>query len=230
MALQKIIHTAVSLLFMLAVISPATAREKLAYNQQQLFRKWAGAIALGIFAEREGDPGLKDGHINAGSLPRWQRDNHDCAGFIRYLIWEAFMPHPYSWHARQGNRLSRSLPALPRSEKPSLFNAAGEKVTYVNAEQLMKYNTALISRSDDNPDLQTGDILFYRTGPGSYHSMLLVRDIRSGRLLVIYHTGRPVNELRMVYFTDLFEHSDGRWHPHEGNENFLGFYRLYFLD
>lgn len=167
----------------------------------------------------------------------WLR--RDCSGLLRYAFVEALKPKNAAWFARfpDSPPVSSSfsahypLPVLSRSvfrNAPGSYRpddvAAGRIVGLANAEELMRYSSVPLGRTETSA--RRGDLLFFAhplaAGSG-FHSLVYL-----GRGRVVYHTGlRPEEggEVRLLTLDTLRRHPDPSWHPDPDNPHFLGFYR-----
>jgi len=198
-------------------------QQKLSSEDNLLFRQWVHALSLSLF--------LSNKQATANLQNRWNTNNRDCASLIRYLVWEASSKHNEKWHVNFGNFLTNNLKDLSLNKIISFYQE-NRKVTYISAKNLMRYNTRFITRNSQDYKLKESDILFFKSIKDSreiYHSMLLIKNYQSGAWLVIYHTGDRKRGLRLVLLKDLFKHRQSKWHPSIQNYNFLGFFRLNFL-
>jgi uncharacterized protein YfaT (DUF1175 family) len=160
-----------------------------------------------------------------GLNPRWF--HRDCAGLVRFAVNEAFKPHDAKWlHA---NGMSQPLPPdvyLRPGQKPLLegwVQLDGRRAPFVTAQVLIQQNTSFVSK-DLNRALP-GDLLFFDQGDDQ-HLMVWTGHYIS------YHTGTETktdNGLRAVSIQQLMEWKDTRWRPEESNPNFIGIFRLAFL-
>ncbi len=197
---------------------PRPGDSRLTPSHQQLLRAHLRALSLNFF-EGKGPGRIKD-------IPRWHSANHDCAGFIRYLLWEAHEPHDTKWQERYGSHFTRQL--KPLQQPPATLYAGGRAANFVPAEKMALENGRLISRDFKKAQFKTGDYLYYALKDGSHHLMLVIEG-GDGSALLVYHTGAPKNELRLIRADDLLEH-DSRWHPVATNPEFGGLFRFRFMD
>jgi uncharacterized protein YfaT (DUF1175 family) len=140
----------------------------------------------------------------------WDKSQHDCAGFIRYLFRKSVF--------KQGSFFK---------------DRKGEPASYLSAKDLINYNFNLVTK--DNFDLlKTGDVLaFYRKGVrinDSWHLMVVVNDVlkRSKKKLLVYHNGKREGgkeNIKKVWLKDLQQLDAGAFQASITNENFLGVYR-----
>lgn len=179
-------------------------------EQQELLRQSLQILALNAYWRQ----------MQNLPLRRWSEKNRDCAGFIRYLLWEAYQKHDELWQEHEGSMLTRNLPTL-QGKIPQLYP------TGASAYQLVKNNTRFLGRDLRSIYLRTGDLLYFRQDKQTDHLMLVIQD-RKEEIFVVYHTGKPKNEIRLVKWTDLFAH-ESRWYPEVGNPNFMGVFRFYFF-
>jgi uncharacterized protein YfaT (DUF1175 family) len=187
--------------------------------------------------------------------PAWRKDDHDCAGLIRFAYREALKQHDTSWlrsrpflvDAAIADVRKYNYPGVPLLETKIFRTRDGEfsaanlsdttfAVTALVAK-LRSYNTVFLEKSLDN--VQPGDLLFFlNTGDVQMpqHSMIYLGDRRrppSFDDYVIYHTGPRDDDagvLKKVRLADLLKHPDARWHPVPENRYFLGYYRWKILD
>ncbi len=188
----------------------------------------------------------------------WAKEQHDCAGLVRFAWREALRRHDRSWFLSMGEGYEAlapdvnaySLDRSPLGEK--LFRtdfgsfAEGDQTTkfseFADARTLKNYNTVFISR--DSRRAQPGDLLFFHqpwVQKYPYHVMIYLGEARyaaeNANDWVVYHTGSsPPNSdetegvMKKVRLSVLNHHPDRRWRPVENNQNFLGFYRLKIID
>lgn len=169
--------------------------------------------------------------VSRGANPRWH--HRDCAGLLRFAVHESLAKHDLAWRKANGF-LGKPLPAeisLTDNEKQifKLWKTDQEKKSeFVRALPLVQRNAEFIGKTIER--IEPGDLLFFDQGD-EQHIM-----IWTGRR-IIYHNGhRPLkNEktkdqgLRVVSIEELMNFSDSRWQPRIENPNFVGFYRLSFL-
>lgn len=212
---------AITLFFILGAslvfTQPHTA--KLSPSDQQLLRFTIRGLALNFFSQKTS--------VLPKEIPRWGHETRDCAGFIRYLLWEAYQNHSARWHDIYGSHFTRELSPL-RGRQPQLYNKEGA-AKYIPARALAFNNARLLGRNVAHLPLRTGDFLLFQLKNGSYHVMVVVESSTGKEPLLVYHTGQPKNELRLISLNDLFENR-ATWHPIEGNTEFSGAYRFYFFD
>jgi uncharacterized protein YfaT (DUF1175 family) len=187
--------------------------------------------------------------------PAWRKDDHDCAGLIRFAYREALKQHDSKWLRSKSFLLDAAIadvrkynyPAVPllqtkifRTRNGRFIESDLNDTTFAVtalATKLRSYNTVFLGKVLEN--VQPGDLLFYLNAGDAkmpQHSMIFVGDRR--RLAgfndyVIYHTG-PRDDapgvLKKVRLADLMRHPDERWHPVPENRYFLGYYRWKILD
>jgi len=203
---------------------------KLSLQQSQQFRKWMHALTINLFFSKDMRRPVRNAISNPIINKRWGEKNRDCAGFIRYLVWESLNFHSSNWHQSFGSAFTIKLQDIKHKVKyPYFQNRKGMRSNYVNAKDLMVHNTHFISRNKKSLNLKEGDILFYKVSASVFHSMLLFRNYQLGNWMVVYHTGSPKNQLRILNLEDLFQHANTSWHPSSMNPSFLGFFRLNLL-
>ncbi|MCS6985140.1 MAG: DUF1175 domain-containing protein [Leptospiraceae bacterium] len=185
---------------------------KLSPGDQEWLRKNLELLALNLYYRQE------------NKLPnsRWSTKNRDCAGLLRYLLWEAQQSHDERWQNLHGSPYTISLPL---GKKDPFFIT---QIKSFPAKAFIKNYTRLVSRQINESLLRRGDILYFEQANANSHLMLLLYDSQLG-WHVIYHTGQPKNEIRLVQLNDLFSHAS-TWHPSPQNPNFKGVFRFLFLD
>jgi uncharacterized protein YfaT (DUF1175 family) len=187
--------------------------------------------------------------------PAWRKDDHDCAGLIRFAYREALKQHDTNWLRSRSFLVDAAIadvrkynyPNVPllttkifRTRDGSFAEADLADTTFAVtalAAKLRSYNTVFLGKSLEA--VQPGDLLFFlNTGDVKMpqHSMVFVGDSRrppSFDDYVIYHTGPRDDKpgvLKKVRLADLLKHPDERWHPTLENRYFLGYYRWKILD
>jgi uncharacterized protein YfaT (DUF1175 family) len=187
--------------------------------------------------------------------PAWRRDDHDCAGLIRFAYREALKPHDTQWLQSKPFLVDAAIADIRQFHYPNVpflqtkifrtrdgqFSEADLSDTTFAvtalAAKLRSYNTVFLGKSLES--VQSGDLLFFlNTGDVQMpqHSMIFVGDSRrpaSFNDYVIYHTGPREDDsgvLKKVRLADLVRHPDERWHPVPENRYFLGYYRWKILD
>ncbi|MCI0694560.1 DUF1175 domain-containing protein [candidate division KSB1 bacterium] len=187
--------------------------------------------------------------------PAWRKDDHDCAGLIRFAYREALKRHDTAWlrskpflvDAAIADVRKYNYPVVPlletkifRTHDGSFTEADLADTTFAVtalAAKLRSYNTVFLGKSLAN--VLPGDLLFFlNTGDVQMpqHAMLFIGDSRrppSFEDFVIYHTGPRDDDsgvLKKVRLADLLKHPDDRWHPVPENRYFLGYYRWKILD
>lgn len=187
--------------------------------------------------------------------PAWRKDDHDCAGLIRFAYREALKQHDSKWLGSRPFLVDAAIADVRKYNYPKvpllqtkIFRTRGGNFDETNlsdttfavtalAAKLRSYNTVFLGKSLEN--VQPGDLLFYlNTGDAQMpqHSMIFLGDARHSTSFadcVIYHTG-PRDEqpgvLKKVRLADLLKHPDERWHPSPENRYFLGYYRWKILE
>lgn len=170
--------------------------------------------------------------ISRGANPRW--NHRDCAGLVRFSVAETLAHHDVKWRKSNG-MLGRPLPAeIELSAKQRLAfkkwkNSDGDKLHFVRALPLIQNNAVFLGRSTDV--LEPGDLLFFDQGD-EQHLM-----VWTGKRVAYHNGSKPRkkiktkdNGLRVVNLKELMNWSDTRWQPRPENPNFIGFYRLSFLN
>jgi hypothetical protein len=187
--------------------------------------------------------------------PAWRKDDHDCAGLIRFAYREALKQHDSKWLGSKLFLLDAAIadvrkynyPAVPLLQA-KIFRTRNGRFTESDlndttftvtalAAKLRSYNTVFLGKILEN--VQPGDLLFYLNAGDAkmpQHSMIFAGDSRrlaSFNDYVIYHTGPRDDKpgvLKKVRLADLMKHPDERWHPVPENRYFLGYYRWKILD
>jgi hypothetical protein len=196
----------------------------LARDQIKAFRSWIITIV--------------EDQVSRGPNPRWQ--HRDCAGLVRFSIRESLAKHDLGWRKANGF-LGRPLPPeleITTAERERLKrwrtsdrDGAGHRVEsdFVRALPLVQNNAEFIGKTIER--IEPGDLLFFDQGD-EQHVM-----IWTGRRIVYHNGHRPRssealsdNGLRAITLRELMEFKDSRWRPRPENPNFVGFYRLAFLN
>lgn len=211
-------HRIIFLLLILSFSNYITpAQIKPDHFQQQNMRRWIEALAV---------------NTAAGLPSRWPEIFRDCAGYIRFLIWESTQSHSVDWNIKFGSAITRDLEDVKIKGSRVWKTSSGVWNDYSDAESLMKYNSRFLGKKINESGLRTGDILFFKLARGSayeYHSMIVIREHIKGRILIFYHNGEKPGEIRSATLAELSHHPDSTWHPISSNPEFIGFYRLYFF-
>jgi uncharacterized protein YfaT (DUF1175 family) len=216
------------------------AAELQSFEDRESFRRWFTGIAELQFYR------LSD---------QWNPEQRDCAGLVRFAWREALRRHDHAWLQRMGSGFEAitsdvktyNLESHPLGDKifRSAFGAyqpadlaAGKFSDFADARTLKSFNVVFVSR--DRHQAQSGDLLFFYQPwmqKFPYHVMIFLGEPRIAAAgasdWVVYHTGSSPNDqgaVKKVELSVLDHHPDARWRPIEGNQNFLGFYRLKILD
>jgi len=187
--------------------------------------------------------------------PAWRKDDHDCAGFIRFAYREALKQHDSKWLGSKPFLVDAAIADVRKYNYPKvpllqtkIFRTRDGNFDETNltdttfavtalAAKLRSYNTVFLGKSLEHA--QPGDLLFFlNTGDAQMpqHSMIFLGDTRRPASFddhVIYHTGPRDDQpgvLKKVRLVDLLKHPDERWHPVPENRYFLGYYRWKILD
>jgi uncharacterized protein YfaT (DUF1175 family) len=209
------------------------------FQDRDSFRRWFTAIAETQFYQ------LSD---------QWHDEQRDCAGLARFALREALRRHDRIWFQKMGPAYQTVAPDVKSFDLDN--NPFGEKIfrtnfgsfaetdihngrfsEFADARTLKSFNVTFISR--DRREAQPGDLLFYYqpwVQKFPFHVMIFLGGARiatnGAQDWVVYHTGAsPTDEgtVKKVELSVLDQHPDPRWRPVERNKNFLGFYRLKFL-
>lgn len=215
------------------------ALELRAASDRAAFRRWFATIAE-----------LQFYRVNE----RWNAEQRDCAGLVRFALREALRRHDRIWFQAmgegyeavapdvRGGALSQGLlgDKLFRTEFGA-FAAndleQGKFSDFADARTLKNYNAEFVSRNVRAA--LPGDLLFYHQPQAHrfpYHVMIFLgaprHDAEGADDWVVYHTGAsPADggEVKKVRLAVLAQHPDPRWRPVASNANFIGFYRLKIL-
>ncbi|MGB2831771.1 MAG: DUF1175 family protein [Methylotenera sp.] len=195
-------------------INNAITKLHLTKQQAQAFRSW-----LQLIVHQQ---------LNRGPTPRWQQ--RDCAGLMRFASAEALRNHDHAWLKANGF-LGKKLPPelnLSAEQLTGLrhvwLRSDGSQGAFVSALELVQNNTQPIGR--DIAHVEVADVLLFDQGQDQ-HLMIWM-----GQYMA-YHTGTVTlqdNGLRAYPLAQLMAWKDTRWQPHAGNPNFIGIFRLYFLN
>ena len=187
---------------------------RLSASQVQAFRSW-----LQLIVHQQ---------LNRGPTPRWQQ--RDCAGLVRFASAEALRSHDKAWLKANGF-LGKKLPpelSLSAEQASELrhawLRADGSQGAFVSALELVQNNTLPVGR--DMAHAEVADVLLFDQGQAQ-HLMIWM-----GQYMA-YHTGTVTpedNGLRAYPLAQLMAWKDTRWQPHAGNPNFIGIFRLFFLN
>lgn len=150
---------------------------------------------------------------------RWQAEQRDCAGYVRFSYRMAFQN------------------VAPERAKAGLWqDAQGNAVAFANAETLVAHSFARLGRETTLLDsMETGDLMVFRqAGSGvdalaaPWHLMMVVRPQGPDRhaALVAYHTGDASGGVRAGSLRDYLKDAPREWQPVPANPAFLGFYRF----
>jgi uncharacterized protein len=190
--------------------------------------------------------------------PKWQAEQRDCSGLIRFAMREGLRKHTRSWVVDFGGdaRLvaaappdvrSYNLDVLPVGERlfrtrDGKFQPAdlhdGTMTEFADARIMRAFNTRFVTR--DPQQARPGDlVIFYEPRMRYYpfHIMLFLGrptwEADGSNDWVVYHTGASANDpgiVKKVRLAELLHHPNKRWHPVQTNPGFLGFYRLKIID
>lgn len=166
--------------------------------------------------------------LNRGPTPRWQQ--RDCAGLVRFASAEALRAHDTAWLKANGFLGKKIPPELNLSAdqlaalRHAWLRADGSQGAFVSALELVQHNTQPVGR--EMAQAQVADVLLFDQGQAQ-HLMIWM-----GHYMA-YHTGtvsKEDNGLRAYPLQKLMTWQDTRWQPHAGNPNFVGIFRLNFLN
>jgi len=187
--------------------------------------------------------------------PAWRKDDHDCAGLLRFAYREALKQHDTKWLRHKPFLVDAAIADVRKYNYPQvpllqtkIFRTREGKFAEANladttfavtalAAKLRSYNTVFFGKSLEH--VQSGDLLFFlNTGDVKMpqHSMIFLGDSRRPANIanhVIYHTGPRDDKpgiLKKLQLADLMKHPDERWHPAPENRYFLGYYRWKILE
>jgi len=148
---------------------------------------------------------------------RWQPQQRDCAGLIRFSYKSAFS-------------------SLEPAHGELWLDAAGKPSAFADAATLLQRSFVSVGRNPAVMELlKTGDVLAFRqaqsgvdTFAAPYHLMMVVRPGGADRhqLVVIYHTGDADQGVRAGSLREYLTGAPAEWQPAETNPSFLGFYRF----
>jgi uncharacterized protein YfaT (DUF1175 family) len=208
------------------------------FNDRENFRRWFTWVAEMQFYN------LSD---------RWNAEQRDCAGLVRFAFREALRQHDRLWFQRMGENydpvapdLTPNFAASPAGKffrtAPGTYTpgdiAEGRFSEFADAQTLKTFNVDYAGR--DRNQAKPGDLLFFhqpwvRKYP--FHVMIFVGEPRVASEgthdWVVYHTGASPNDagaVKKVRLAVLDQHPDKRWRPVSTNPNFLGFFRLKILN
>ncbi len=206
--------TKIALAFVMGFGSLAYSHsQSLSYAQSQAFRSWFVKIV--------------EDQLNKPRDPRWH--HRDCAGLVRFGVYEAFKTHDASWLKANGMGKAHLPPEVNLSD-PQKVLANNWKQTdgktysaFANAIGIVQENSRFVSK--DINQARPGDLLFFDQGQDQ-HLMVWMGSY------IAYHRGSESKNdqgLRAVTWTQLMNGQDSRWKPSLENPNFIGIYRLSFL-
>lgn len=203
------LHLALSLLS----ASCLAADQRLSFEQSQAFRSWFVRI-------------VKE-QLRRGPDPRWTQK--DCAGLVRFGVYEALRTHDQKW-LRSNGVVALGLPpevALSGDQRILLGGwkqvVSGARDPFAPAIGIVQENSQFVSK--DLNQARPGDLLFFDQGEDQ-HLMIWMGSY------VAYHTGSQSKKdsgLRAVSLEQFMNWKDTRWQPRSENPNFVGVYRLSFL-
>jgi uncharacterized protein YfaT (DUF1175 family) len=208
------------------------------FNDRENFRRWFTWVAEMQFYN------LSD---------RWNAEQRDCAGLVRFAFREALRQHDRLWFQRMGENYDPVAPDLTPNFAASLAGkffrtapgtytpgdiAEGRFSEFADAETLKTFNVDYAGR--DRNQAKPGDLLFFHqpwVQKYPFHVMIFVGEPRVASEgthdWVVYHTGASPNDagaVKKVRLAVLDQHPDKRWRPVSTNPNFLGFFRLKILN
>ncbi|MCM2277206.1 MAG: DUF1175 family protein [Oligoflexia bacterium] len=183
------------------------------FEQSQSFRSWFVRIVKEQLAR--------------GPTPRWSQK--DCAGLVRFGVYEALKPHDHKWLRANGISNQEFPPEVNlASDQQVLLNSwkqvdSKTRLPFAPAIGIIQENSQFVSK--DLNQARPGDLLFFDQGEDQ-HLMIWTGTY------VAYHTGSQSKKdsgLRAVSPGQLMNWKDTRWQPRSENPNFIGIYRLSFL-
>jgi uncharacterized protein YfaT (DUF1175 family) len=208
------------------------------FNDRENFRRWFTWVAEMQFYN------LSD---------RWNAEQRDCAGLVRFAFREALRQHDRLWFQRMGENYDPVAPDLTPNFAASLAGkffrtapgtytpgdiAEGRFSEFADAQTLKTFNVDYAGR--DRNQAKPGDLLFFHqpwVQKYPFHVMIFVGEPRVASEgthdWVVYHTGASPNDagaVKKVRLAVLDQHPDKRWRPVSTNPNFLGFFRLKILN
>ena len=147
--------------------------------------------------------------------PRWNPDQRDCAGLVRFAFREAHRRfHP------------------GRLASPLWRDDQGRPGDFADAETLLTHSFVPLGRDEATREsLRTGDLVAFRlerdSGP-VFHLMLVVRpeDKAHAPTRVVYHPGDKGAAVRTGLLQSLATEAPLEWRPVPQNTAFLGFFRF----
>jgi hypothetical protein len=169
--------------------------------------------------------------------PRWQTEQRDCAGLVRFAFREALQQRSGEQRRRLDIPAALPVPALTDQARtifpayPAIWQVAPDAAgrvrfsAFADAETLIGYNFRPKCRSLDGA--RSGDLLVFRKAldvEQPYHLMLFVEDRPVN--LVVYHNGAAgaQGQVRVVRVPELQRSPDPVWLPTADNPHFLGVY------
>jgi len=164
--------------------------------------------------------------------PAWI--HRDCSGLVRFSIVESLKRHDTAWinsfgysHPDYEDIQAYHYPDIPLIHSSVFLTSKGFQ-TFADARHLLLYNCERIGR--DLSVSKKGDLVFFYHPQDSvfpYHVMIVTDDG------FVYHTG-PDDEtegyVRLWKQQDYLDAAPLVWLPVKENPNFLGVYRLKFLN
>jgi uncharacterized protein YfaT (DUF1175 family) len=208
------------------------------FNDRENFRRWFTWVAEMQFYN------LSD---------RWNAEQRDCAGLVRFAFREALRQHDRLWFQRMGENYDPVAPDLTPNFAASLAGkffrtapgtytpgdiAEGRFSEFADAQTLKTFNVDYAGR--DRNQAKPGDLLFFHqpwVQKYPFHVMIFVGEPRVASEgthdWVVYHTGASPNDagaVKKVRLAVLDQHPDKRWRPVSTNPIFLGFFRLKILN
>lgn len=150
--------------------------------------------------------------------PNWEKNQQDCAGFIRYIYKQSLQINEPLWE---------------NWDQTSTYFASAQVLASSNfkkiADEVEDFKQSSISYSKKP---KTGDILvFHRKDVGQesqWHLMMLIESpVEPNRWLVTYHNGQSGSKagVKKIWFSELENTDVLDWLPKKNNPNFLGVYR-----
>ena len=171
---------------------------------------------------------------NQKSFPSPIWVHRDCSGLVRFAVTEALKRHDTVWINAFGDSPPNfediqafNYPEIPLIHSNIFLTAKGFQ-NFADARHLLLYNSENLG--NDLNEAKKGDLLFFYHPQDSvfpYHVMIVTDDG------FVYHTGADDESdgyVRLWKREDYLDAAPLIWLPVKENPNFLGVYRLKFLN